>query len=106
MMQTGYFLDTNILVHLIRRDGIGEYLIAHYSLYLADPRPTISDVSEGEIRSLALQWRWGAQKKNHMEFVLSYFQRDTISTAGVFKAYAAIDAYSESIGKSMGKNDV
>src|SRR5262249_60675348 len=46
MPQTGYFLDTNILVHL------------------------------------------------------------TISTTGVFKTYAAIDAYSESIGKPMGKNDV
>jgi len=63
-------------------------------------------VSEGELRSLAIQWHWGAKKKEQMEFVLSYFQRDTISTTGVFKAYAIIDAYSESIGKPMGKNDV
>lgn len=48
MSQTGYFLDTNILVHLICRDAIGEYLIGHYSLYLADPRPTISDVIDPE----------------------------------------------------------
>lgn len=101
-----YFLDTNILVHLIRRDALGQHLIAKYSLYTLDPRPLISDVTEGELRSLALQWRWGSQKREQMDFVLSYFWRIAINMPDVFKAYAAIDAYSESKGISMGKNDV
>jgi len=101
-----YFLDTNILIHLVRRDAIGQYLISHYSLYVADPRPMISDVTEGELRSLALQWKWGPQKRSQMEFVLSYFWRIAINTPDVFEAYAMIDAYSESIGISLGKNDV
>jgi tRNA(fMet)-specific endonuclease VapC len=103
---TIYFLDTNILVHLVRRDPIGEFLINNYSLYSIDPRPLISDVTEGELRSLAIQWKWGQQKRGQMEFVLSYFWRIAINTPDVFEAYAAIDAFSESIGISMGKNDV
>jgi tRNA(fMet)-specific endonuclease VapC len=101
-----YFLDTNILVHIVRRNAIGQYLVNRYSLYTVDPRPMISDVTEGELRSLAFQWKWGAEKKAQMEFVLSYFWRIAISTSDVFEAYAVIDAYSESKGITMGKNDV
>ena len=56
-MPTIYFLDTYILVHLIRRDALGQYLINNYSLYSLDPRPLISDVTEGELRSLAIRWK-------------------------------------------------
>jgi tRNA(fMet)-specific endonuclease VapC len=103
---TTYFLDTNILIHLIRRDFTGEALIQQYNLYLTTPRPLISDVSEGELRSLALQWNWGKLRLEKMEFLLSYFWRISINTPEVFNAYASIDAYSESLGISMGKNDL
>lgn len=105
-MSTPYFLDTNILVHLIRKNATGEALINQYDLYLVTPRPLISDVTEGELRSLALQWKWGAPKLQQMEFLLSYFWRITINTPEVFDAYATIDAYSESKGQTMGKNDL
>lgn len=106
MTDTQYFLDTNILVHLIRRDSIGEHLIREYLLLVTEPRPLISDVSEGELRSLAIQWAWGAQKRNQMEFLLSLFWRFTINKQSVFETYAVIDAYSESLGLPMGKNDI
>lgn len=105
-MTTPYFLDTNILVHLIRKNATGEALIKKYDLYLVTPRPLISDVTEGELRSLALQWKWGAPKLQQMEFLLSYFWRITINIPEVFDAYATIDAYSEARGNSMGKNDL
>lgn len=106
MANTPYFLDTNILVHLIRRDSVGEHLINHYSLLIIEPRPLISDVTEGELRSLAIQWNWGVQKRNQMEFMLSSFWRFAINRPSVFEAYATIDAYCESLGMPMGKNDV
>jgi tRNA(fMet)-specific endonuclease VapC len=106
MANPRYFLDTNILVHLVRRDGIGQYINSQFSLYTADPPPTISDVSEGELRSLAIQWAWGKHKLGQMEFLLSHFSRVAINDPAIFSAYAAIDAYSESIGMPMGKNDV
>lgn len=105
-MTTTYFLDTNILIHLIRRDFTGEALIQQYNLYLTSPRPLISDVTEGELRSLALQWKWGNSRLEQMEFLLSYFWRISINTTELFNAYAVIDAYSESVGFSMGKNDL
>ena len=101
-----YFLDTNLLVHLIRGDGVGRYLIDKYSLYTIEPRPMISDVSEGELRSLALLWNWGPQKQSQMQFLLGYFWRIAINEAAVFEAYAAIDVFGKSHGHSMGKNDL
>lgn len=101
-----YFLDTNILVHLVRRDGLGQYINAQFSLFTINPRPMISDVSEGELRSLAIQWNWGKSKLEQMEFVLSCFLRVSIGDLLILNTYAAIDAHSQSIGNSMGKNDV
>lgn len=105
-MTTTYFLDTNILVHLIRRNATGESLLQNYNLYLTTPRPLISDVTEGELRSLALQWQWGQPRLTQMEYLLSYFWRISINSPDVLNAYAVIDAYSESVGHSMGKNDL
>jgi len=106
MLQLLYFLDTNILVHLIRNDRTGQFLKQQYSLLIADPRPLISGVTEGELRSLAIQFQWGEQKKEQMHFFLGYFWRMPIEKKEVYEAYAALDAYSESIGKTMGKNDL
>ncbi len=41
-----------------------------------------------------------------MRFFLHYFLRVPVDTEDVFEAYAMIDAYSESIGHPMGKNDI
>lgn len=101
-----YFLDTNILVHLVREDAVREYLRRKYALLTIDPRPLISGVTEGELRSLALQWKWGEPKKERMRFFLSHFWRMQIEKPEVYEACAAIDVYSESVGRAMGKNDL
>jgi predicted nucleic acid-binding protein len=41
-----------------------------------------------------------------MRFLLQYFLRVPVDNEIVFEAYESIDAYSESIGQSMGKNDL
>jgi tRNA(fMet)-specific endonuclease VapC len=41
-----------------------------------------------------------------MEYLLAYFWRIAINTPDVFEAYATLDSYSETVGYSMGKNDV
>jgi tRNA(fMet)-specific endonuclease VapC len=104
-MGTLYLLDTNILVRLIRQDSFGQYLNTTYSFLTTDPRPLISVVTDGEIRSLAHQWRWGRQKKEQMRFLVGFFRRAPIDDV-VLETYALMDAYSETIGKPMGKNDV
>ena len=101
-----YLLDTNILVHIIRQDTLGQHIKDTYSPLMTDPRPIISVVSEGEIRSLAYRWNWGNSKKDDIRFLCGFFGRYSIDSLEILEAYAVIDAHSESVGRPMGKNDV
>lgn len=104
-MSNLFLFDTNILIHLVRESSLGDYVRKTYKPLIADPRPLISVVTEGELRSLIHQWKWGNRKINQTDFFLQYFSRVPVDRKDVFEAYAMIDAYSESIGHSMGKND-
>ncbi len=101
-----YLFDTNILVHLVRDDATGQQIKAKYKPFSLDPKPRFCVVSEGEIRSLALQFLWGSQKLNQMEFALAHLGRLTIEKLEVMNAYAMLDAYSKTQGITMGKNDL
>jgi tRNA(fMet)-specific endonuclease VapC len=101
-----YLLDTNILVHIIRNDPLGQYIKAIYGLFMAEPRPIICTVSEGELRSLAYQWKWGVRRNEQIRFLLDYFDDASIERSAVQLAYAMIDSYSLSFGHAMGKNDI
>jgi predicted nucleic acid-binding protein len=105
-MATLFLLDTNILVHLVRGDATGEYLRAAYSPTMIEPRPLISIVTEGEVRSLTYQFRWGKSKVEQALFYLSYFKRVSIDQPEIYSAYAVIDTYSLGLGRTMGKNDL
>ncbi len=97
--------DTNILVHLVRESPLGDHVRQTYRPLLADPRPLISVVTEGELRSLINQWKWGKRKTSQARFLVQYFSRVPVAREDVFEAYAVLDAYSETVGHSMGKND-
>jgi len=56
-------LDTNILVHQVRCDAVGERIRKLYSPLLAEPRPLISVVTEGELRSLGFQLGWCPRRR-------------------------------------------
>lgn len=101
-----YLLDTNILIHIIRDDLTGQRIKATYAPYTRDPKPLICSVSDGELRSLSLQFLWGKQKLDKMEFALDYFGRVPIEQPEVMKTYAIIDSHSRSKGIKMGKNDL
>lgn len=101
-----YLLDTNILVHYIRDSILWRSVSSRYQPFLIDPKPTISVVTEGEVRSLALQRGWGPKKADRLEYALEYFDCETIDDRDIIRTYAVIDAYCESIGRPMGKNDL
>ncbi len=105
-MSNLFLFDTSILVHLVRNDDTGQHIRATYSPFMSDPKPFICTVTEGELRSLALQWAWGMQKTEQMGFVLGYFRRVSIERPDAMQVYATIDAFSKSRGIKMGKNDV
>ena len=101
-----YLLDTNILVHLARQDALGQYLHRAYALLTCEPRPLISPIVEGELRSLAYQWQWGRPKKEQARFLLGFFARAPLDDEAVLENYALLDAYCERSGHPMGKNDL
>ena len=101
-----YLLDTNVLVHYVRRDALWERGRAAYDLLLVEPTPIISVVTEGELRSLALQFRWGPRALDRMEYALSFFPRKGVDSPRVIEAYARIDADMVAVGRRLGKNDL
>jgi len=103
---TLYLLDTNILVHYVRQSVVWQRVSAAHAPLAVEPTPKVCLVSHGELRSLALQWKWADRKLKQMEFCLGYFLPVSIDDPAIIEAYAAIDAYCESIGHSMGKNDL
>lgn len=73
---------------------------------MAEPRPAICIVTEGEARSFAEQQQWSEVKQNQMDFLLDYFVPAAIDSPQVLQAYAKIDAFSRTKGFRMGKNDL
>jgi tRNA(fMet)-specific endonuclease VapC len=101
-----YQLDTNVLVHLVRGDVVWRRVRAKYQPLIIDPRPLISVVTAGELRSLALQFNWQTEKIEQMEFYLGYFKRVSIDDHDIIRAYSVIDAHGLRTGQPLNKNDV
>ena len=99
-------LDTNVLVHLIRRGTAGRLLDDAYGLTARRPRPIISVVSRGEIKALALDLGWGEEKLRSLEALLAHLPAADISASQVVDAYAQLDHESRKRGRKMGKNDL
>lgn len=105
-MNSLYLLDTNILVHYVRRDPVWEWIRERRELLTRDPRPLISIVTVGEARSLALQFRWGLSKIKKLNFALSYFEELPVARNELVDIYATLDSVTTLAGRPMGKNDL
>lgn len=101
-----YLLDTNVLVHYVRQSVIWQRVSTTFSPLAVEPTPVVCVVTQGELRSLSLQWKWADKKLRQMEFCLGYFQPVSIDDRDIIHAYASIDSYCESVGQTMGKNDL
>lgn len=101
-----YLLDTNILVHYVRQTPCGAAVESAFQLEAGPIAPAICIVTRGEAKSLAAQWGWGAAKRAHLDSLFANFSEIDISVAGLMDAYAELDAWSRSVGRRMGKNDL
>lgn len=63
-------LDTNVLVHWLRGKDAGAKLRAEYALGARSPRPIVPVVVKAEIKSLALQFKWGREKQAALDDLL------------------------------------
>lgn len=104
--KTIYLLDTNILIHAVRGGAVWERIKAACNPLMAEPRPSICIVSDGELRSFAHQNNWGDFKQNQTMFLLDYFARAQIDALPILELYAEIDTGSRRHSVRMGKNDL
>lgn len=101
-----YLLDTNVLIHAVRGSPTWQRIKVACDPLMAEPRPLVSVVSDGELRSFAEQQEWGTLKREQALFLLGYFAWAGIDAPDVLDAYALIDTFSRRKGVKMGKNDL
>lgn len=109
----GVLFDTNILIGIVRagdQSGILKYLNP------VNSKVYISIVSQGEIKSLALQNKWGSNRIDALERLLSKVAVVDVTDAAL-NTYTEIDSYSQlrnprfgkypfTTPRNMGKNDL
>lgn len=110
-----YVLDTNIIFAFLRKHPIWDTM--EEKLHFFDPTTLVfvPAVVMGEIQSIAIQNKWGFQKKETLEKFLDEFIKINYLSQEVIYRYAEIDAYSQGrseekrlmgSAKNMGKNDL
>ena len=99
-------LDTSILLAYVRRGLLFAWIEAQYALTTSALTPSISIVTQGEMRALALRLARGAAKVQRLNQLLSLFIVVPLPIAGVIDAYARIDHYCVQNGLAVGKNDL
>ena len=102
----GYLLDTNIIVALIRRNDLGQFLDARYGLLPPAPPLPVCIVTVGELYALANKFSWGPTKRAALASRLVHFRRVDINDPPILTTYGDIDAWSQAHGHKMGKNDL
>lgn len=112
-----YLLDTNILVNAIRESALYTRVVRMYGIDDPENLTIISEVTIGELYSLALQRNWQVDKRSRMMQLIRQFTAQRISVESIYNAYADLDAYSQGkhptvaapaglTARNMGKNDL
>lgn len=110
-----YLFDTNILLLYMRPSDLKEKV--EQMLNLQDKMDTliVSVVSVGEIKSLAIQNKWGERRLEKLEALLQKILIADIRINSILQRYAEIDAFSQGklstlkanfTARNMGKNDL
>ncbi|MFN4256030.1 MAG: type II toxin-antitoxin system VapC family toxin [Saprospiraceae bacterium] len=110
-----YLLDTNIIIHYLRRSPLAARIESTFQPLFSQNSPIISVVTEGELRSFALQNNWGQQRlESGIKFLHQFLIAD-INVKSIIERYAEIDAFSQGrhpalplqiSARNMGKNDL
>ena len=103
---TGYLLDTNILVHLIRWKAVGRAIEINFGLLQTLHRSVISVVTVGEMYSLVRKWASGITKIGQLTRLLDELVWIDINRTDILQTYGELDDLSNRTGRPMGKNDV
>ena len=99
-------IDTNTLVHWVRQDATGRYLLQQYGLDQRAERPVLPSVVEGEIRGLARCWNWGDARFKRLDEILAELVRVNAGLPGIVEAYADLYYEDQRGGQNTGENDL
>ncbi len=58
-----YFLDTNILINLVRKSSLAAFVIRDYGIFEETNATLTSIASYGELLSFSIKNNWGLAKK-------------------------------------------
>ncbi|MBS1519144.1 MAG: type II toxin-antitoxin system VapC family toxin [Bacteroidetes bacterium] len=111
-----YLLDTNIILHYLRKNKTSEKIESE--LYLLDDEVVkiISVVTIAELRCFAMSLNWGNEKTNNLSSLLKRLVTISINSTDkdLMDAYATLQSYSKNklhgnpLGRSVGigQNDI
>jgi tRNA(fMet)-specific endonuclease VapC len=98
-------LDTNVLIHVIRDNRMGNRIQEELDLRGREERPLISIVTVGEALALAHRFAWGDQKVVRLHELLRNLVVVDISQPGIAERYAELTVYARAAGRTLGDND-
>jgi hypothetical protein len=94
-------LDTNVLLHWLRGQDAGTETSSALRTRRAPPAPNCPGCRKGELKSLALQFKWGESKQLALDALLRELLIADISSELVTQAYARIDFESHNAGRRI-----
>ena len=102
-------LDTNIVVHFVRWNVVGQRIDQDHALQARRERPLISIVTAGEVESHAHKLGWAENKRQRLSEQLHELVLVPLAPGSIVTAYGEIDYFTEHVeqpARPMGKNDL
>ncbi len=109
MASGGHLLDTNIVIHLLRNNVIGQHIDTRFGLSASFASSMVSIVTIGELYSFAMKLGWGEKRRDALQDIVDEIVAIDINSEDILQCYAEIDHFSEQVVKParpMGKNDI
>lgn len=88
---TPYFLDTSVLLSLIRGKQLGSYLNQTFGLSEVVNRPLISIVTHGELWAMAERNNWGSEKRAALVHMLNDLITLDLNDPQIIEGYIGVD---------------
>lgn len=86
-----YLLDTNIiLIYLRSKSSLTTFVDKNFAPFSSQNKAVISVVSVGELRSIAIQNKWGDQKMSDLLKFLQKFPIADIHVESIIQRYAKL----------------
>lgn len=110
-----YIFDTNIIIHFVRESPLKQVVEREFAPFSHENEAWVSAVVLGEIRSIAMQNKWGEKRLKRLNDYIAEFIVLDLNIESLHHRYAEIDAFSQGkhptipsnfSARNMGKNDL